>query len=149
MPTPDDFPPPPWTQIVEFPTPAFPPTSVPRPRVKPIFPDDVEEARTLLLLLQVGIAAGDSGLIAERVLYPIEVPVNGQPTTISSASALEDSYDAIFHLRFRDSILAATDADVKLMLDGVQVADGALWFNQFCMDSTCAESQFLITQINN
>ena len=48
-----------------------------------------------------------------------------------------------------NSILEADDDDVKLMLDGVKVADGALWFNQFCTNSTCTEAQFLITQINN
>ena len=116
---------------------------------KPIYPVDMAEARTLLLLLQVAFAAGDSGLVAEHVLYPIAVRVNGQPATIASPSALEASYDAIFHLKFRESILEAQDDDVKLMLDGVQVADGALWFNQFCTNSTCSESQFLITQINN
>jgi hypothetical protein len=149
MPTPGDFPPPPWTQIIEFPTLAFPPTAVPRPMFKPIQPEDMDEARTLLLLLQVGIAAGDSGLIAERVLYPIEVPVNGQPTTIASASELVASYDIIFHPKFRDSILRAEADDVRLTPYGVEAADGALWFNQFCTDSTCTESQFLITAINN
>jgi hypothetical protein len=116
---------------------------------KPIYADDMDEARTLLLLLQVAFAAGDSGLVAERVLYPIVVPVNGQPTTIASASELLASYDTIFHPRFRESILKAEDDAVKLTLYGVEVADGALWFNQFCTDSTCSESQFLITQINN
>lgn len=135
--------------MVEFPTPAAPPTSVPRPMAKPIYPSDMQEARTLLLLLQVAFTAGDSGLIAERVLYPVEVRVNGQPATIASASALEASYDAIFHVNFRESILAAEDDDVKLTLNGVEVGDGALWFNQFCMDAACTESQFLITQINN
>ena len=149
MPTPADFPSPPWTQIVEFPTPAFLPTSVPRPMFKPIQPDDMDEARTLLLLLQVGIAAGDSGLVAERVLYPIEARVNGQPATIASASELEATYDAVFHSKFREIILDTEEDEVKLMLDGVRVANGALWFNQFCTDSACTESQFLITAINN
>jgi hypothetical protein len=116
---------------------------------KPIQPDDMDDARTLLLLLQVGIAAGDSGLLAERVLYPIQVRLQGQPATIASASELEANYDVIFDSKFRETILSAEDDDVKLMLDGVQAAGGALWFNQFCTDAACSESQFLITQINN
>ena len=116
---------------------------------KPIQPDDMDDPRTLMLLLQVGIAAGDSGLVAERVLYPIEVRLNGQPATIASASELEANYEAIFDSKVREIILSAGDGDVTLMLDGVQAAGGALWFNQFCTESTCSESQFLITQINN
>ena len=116
---------------------------------KAIYPDDMEEARTLLLLLQVAFTAGDSGLVAEHVLYPIEVPVNGHPTTIASAAELLASYDLIFHPRFRESILRAEVDGVRLTPYGVEVADGALYFDQFCTDSACTESQFLITIINN
>ncbi|HEY5983506.1 MAG TPA: hypothetical protein VIU38_08530 [Anaerolineales bacterium] len=149
LPTPDDFPPPPWTPIVEFPTPAAPPTATLAPRLRPILPSDMGEARTLFLLTQVAITAGDSGLVAERVLYPITVDLDGRPTTISSASSFEEAYPTIFHGRLQDAILRASEDDLVLMPDGIRAADGALWFNLYCVDPACTESRFLITRINN
>jgi hypothetical protein len=148
-PTPDDFPPPPMTPIVEFPTPAFPPTAVPRPRLKPVSDSDMADARTFFLVTKVAITAGDSSLVAERVLYPIRVNVNGQPMTIASAAAFERYYDGIFDRKLQDVMLEASEEDVVLTLDGLKAADGAIWFNLFCLDAACAEPQFLITQINH
>lgn len=107
------------------------------------------EARTLFLLTQVAITAGDSGLVAERVLYPITVDLDGRPTTISSASSFEEAYPTIFHGRLQDAILRASEDDLVLMPDGIRAADGALWFNLYCVDPACTESRFLITRINN
>lgn len=39
--------------------------------------------------------------------------------------------------------------DLVLLPDGVQAANGAIWFNLFCVDAACTEAHFLITQINN
>ncbi len=149
LPTPDDFPPPPWTPIVEFPTPASPPTATLAPRLRPILASDMADARTLFLLTQVAITAGDSALIAERVLYPITVYIDGRPTTISSASSFEDAYPTIFQGRLQDAILSASENELVLMPDGIHAADGTLWFNLYCLDPTCIESRFLITRINN
>jgi hypothetical protein len=107
------------------------------------------DARTLFLQTQVAIAAGDSGLIAERVLYPITVNLDGRPTTIGSAGSLEDAYPTIFQGRLQDAILRASEDELVLMPDGVRAADGALWFNLYCLDPACADTQFLITQIND
>ena len=147
-PTPNDFPPPPLTPIVEFPTgPAS--TATPRPIAKPIFTDDMADARTFFLILKVAVTAGDSTSIAERVLYPIQVRVHGQPTTISSPAEFERSYDSIFSRAVQEAIGSADENDLVLTLDGIQAADGLLWFGQFCADPPCLKGEFLITQIDN
>jgi hypothetical protein len=136
------------TPIVEFPT--MPPVSpTPPPLPKPIFPGDLSEARTVLLILKVSVSAGDSGAVAERVKYPIQVRVNGQPTTIASAAEFERNYDGIFTPQLLDAISGADENDVELQLDGVKAAGGVLWLQQFCVDAACSKGQFLITRINN
>jgi hypothetical protein len=144
----DDFPEPRVTPIVEFPTmPA--PSHTPRPVLKAVFADDLNDASTFFLILKVGVAAGNSGLIAEHVLYPIEVNVNGQPTTLASPAEFERAYEGIFASGLGAAIAGADEADLELTLDGIKAAGGTLWFNQFCADALCSQGEFLITRINN
>ena len=137
------------TVIVEFPTPAFPPTAVPTPRSKPIFESDMQEARTFYLVLKVAVAAGDSGLLAERTQYPLPVIVKGVSTTINSPADLEKAYDRILDSAARDAIYSFDEQDLVLMPGGIRAADGLLWFNLFCLDAACSQSEFRITAINN
>jgi hypothetical protein len=148
LPTPDDFPEPPMTPIVDFPTPR-PATSTPRPMTKPIFADDMADASTFFLILQVSMSAGDSTSIAERVLYPIQARVNGQPTTIASAADFERNYDGIFDSRLQEAIASADENALELQFDGIKAAGGVLWFDQFCADPACTQGKFLITRIDN
>lgn len=147
-PTPDDFPEPPLTPIVEFPTPR-PSTATPRPMTKPIFADDMADASTFFLILQVSMTAGDSTSIAERVLYPIQARVNGEPMIIASAAEFERVYDAVFDSKMQEAIANPGENALELQLDGIKAAGGALWFNQFCADPACTQGKFLITRIDN
>ena len=112
LPTPDDFPPPPWTPIVEFPTPAAPPTATLAPRLQPILPSDMAEARTLFLLTQVAITAGDSGLIAERVLYPITVDLDASVPEVSQPG----TYQGTVKVRSNDPAHASIDVLVDMVV---------------------------------
>lgn len=147
---PHDVPPPaPLTPIVEFPTFVLPATPAPRPRIQPIFTNDLEDARTFFLILKIAMTAGDSATVAGNVLYPIEVNVNGVVTTVASAAEFEQSYAAIFDPDLQAAIMAADEQDLRLMPGGVSAADGALWFNLLCLDAACSETGFRITAINN
>jgi hypothetical protein len=148
-PTPDDFPQPPWTPVVEFATFALPPTALPRPRIKPIFATDMDDARTFFLLVKIAMAAGDSSMVAERILYPIQVTLNGKPATIGSAAEFDRDFQTIFDPDAVDAVFAANESDLVLLPGGVKAADGVLWFNLFCADPACTKAEFLITQINN
>ncbi|MFH1186268.1 MAG: hypothetical protein V1755_14715 [Chloroflexota bacterium] len=149
LPTPDDFPQPPWTPAGGVPTFALPPTSAPRPMSKPIYPDDMVEARTFFLLVKIGMAAGDSAMVAERTLYPFEVTPNGQPATIGSAAEFERHFQAIVDANTVDAVYATDESDLVLLPAGAKAANGILWLNLFCVDPACAEARLLITQINS
>jgi hypothetical protein len=86
----------------------------------------MSDARTLFLILQVGMSAGDSASIAERVLYPIQVRVNGQPTMISSAAEFERNYAGIVNKELQEAMAGADENDLELQLDGIMAAGGAL-----------------------
>ena len=147
IPTPDDFPPPPpMTVIVEFPQ--VTPTTTIEPRMRPVLSEDLQDAETFFLILKTSIAAGDDTGVAERVKYPIWVQVNGQKTMLKDKNEFLEQYDRIFDSDFAAALSDIDESDLTLLPNGVQVGNGELWFNYYCVDLTCSDSQFLITQIN-
>jgi hypothetical protein len=56
LPTPDDFPPPPMTVIVEIPQVTA--TTTLEPRMRPILPDDLQDAETFFLILKTSMDGG-------------------------------------------------------------------------------------------
>ena len=146
IPTPNDFPPPPMTVIVEdFPTPFVMPTI--EPRLAVITPEKMPDAYTFQLILVTRIAAGDSTGIAETVKYPITVNVDG-PVVISTADEFENYYDRIFTDDIISVLNETNEDDLILLPEGVRVGKGEVWFNLYCVDLACSDTQFLITQIN-
>ena len=146
IPTPNDFPPPPMTVIVEdFPTPFVMPTI--EPRLAVITPEKMPDAYTFQLILVTRIAAGDSTGIAETVKYPITVNVDG-PVVISTVDEFENYYDRIFTDDVITALNETNEEDLVLLPGGVRVGQGEIWFNLFCVDAVCSDTQFLITQIN-
>jgi hypothetical protein len=146
IPTPNEFPPPPMTVIVEnFPTPFVIATI--EPRLAVITPDKMQDAYTFQLILVTRIAAGDSTGIAETVKYPITVDVDG-PVVISTADEFENYYDRIFTDKVITALNETNEEDLILLPEGVRVGQGEVWLNLFCMDAACNDTQFFITQIN-
>lgn len=147
IPTPDDFPPPPpMTPIVELPQVTA--TSTLEPRLRPILPSDMQEAETFFLILKTGMMAGDGVGFAASVKYPIRVKVDGQVVAFNNQDEFLDSYEKIFDQDFANAIFEMDESDLTLLPDGVRAGMGELWFNYFCVDLTCSDAQFLITQIN-
>ena len=146
VPTPDDFPPPPMTVIVELPI--VTPTTTLEPRLMPITPEGMQDAQTFQLLLFTYTAAGDSEGIAEMVKYPIRVNLDGE-AMISTPEEFSREFSRIFNKTVMDALSNTDPANLTLLPEGVRVGRGELWFNLFCVDVTCSDSQFLITQINN
>ncbi len=146
VPTPHDFPPPPMTVIVEdFPTPFV--TATIEPHLAMITSEKMQDAYEFQLILVTRVAAGDSIGVAEMVKYPITVDVDGQ-VVISTADEFEKYYDRIF----TDDVIAAlnetNEEDLLLLPEGVRVGQGEVWFNLYCVDLTCNDTQFFITQVN-
>lgn len=150
IPTPDDFPEPPMTftvmtVIVEnFPTPI--PTAVPRPAV--ITQEKMLDAQNFQLILLTKASAGDSIGIAEMVKYPITVNIDGA-TVISTLDEFDMYYDQIFNERVFAALADTSETNLTLLPEGIRVGHGEVWFNLFCVDAACGETQFFITQINN
>ena len=147
IPTPNDFPPPPpMTPIVEFPQVTA--TATIEPNMRPILPNDMQDAETFFLILKTSMAAGDDAGIAERVKYPIRVRMNGQETVLKDQNEFLNQYEKIFDQGFVTALSDIDESNLILLTNGIQVGNGELWFNYFCVDLACSESQFLITQIN-
>jgi len=84
IPTPNDFPPPPpITPIVEFPQVTA--TTTLEPRLRPILPEDMQNAETFFLILKTSIAAGDAVGVARMMKYPLRVHMNGQDVTTQAS----------------------------------------------------------------
>jgi hypothetical protein len=153
-PTPNDFPPPPTmevmpppvTMIVEIPNVTLVPALELRSQM--ITQEKMSDARTFFLILYTHAASGDRYGIAERVKYPLTVNING-PLLISSVDEFTANYDQIFNNRVMDMLKNTSEDDLILLPEGVRAGQGELWFNLFCVDEACSDTQFLITQINN
>ena len=147
IPTPDDFPEPPMTVIVEdFPTLVITPTV--ETRIAVITSDKMAEAQTFQLILLTMVAAGDSLGIAEMVKYPLSVNLD-DTSLILNADEFEENYDRLFTEQVIEVISDTSESNLTLLPEGVRVGRGEIWFNLFCMDAACSETQFFITQINN
>jgi hypothetical protein len=145
--TPDDFPPPPpMTPIVEWPQVTA--TVTLEPRMHAILPSDLDDAETFFLIIKTSMAAGDDVGIAERVKYPVHVKVNGQEIVLNNQRQFLDQYDNIFDQGFVQVLAEIDESELTLLPNGMQVGHGALWFNSFCVDLSCSDAEFQITQIN-
>ena len=143
FPTPNDFPPAPSTVIVEFPNATAVPTF--ELRLQPITEEKMSDARAFILILYTRTVSGDNYGIAESVKYPITV---GQ-TVITTADEFVAHYDEIFNDKVMDALKNTKVDDYLIYLpEGIRVGYGEIWFNLFCVDATCSDTQFLITQIN-
>lgn len=143
--TPNDFPPPPFTVIVEdFPTVFVTATIEPRPAV--ITQDDMGDANTFSLILLTRVVSGDSLGVAEMVKYPISVNLD-VPIVITSVEEFEQNYDDIFDDALI-SVIAEIKDDLTLLPDGIRMGQGQIWFNMYCVDLSCSDTEFFITQIN-
>lgn len=147
LPTPDDFPPPPpMTPIVEFPQ--VTPTITLEPNQRLILPGDMQDAETFFLILKTSMAAGDDIGVAERIKYPLRVRLNGQEITFKDKNEFMEQYERIFDQEFVTRLSDIDDSNLTLLPNGIQIGNGELWFNYYCVDLACSDSQFLITQIN-
>ena len=109
----------------------------------------MENARTFFLVTKIAVATGDDQLVAERILYPIHVKIHGQTVMIHSPAEFLKSYGQLFNAATVAALSPTDEQDLVVLPEGVRVGSGILWFNVFCSDAACAQTEFLITQINN
>lgn len=149
IPTPNDFPSPPptvLTTIIEFPPMTVAPTPEMHPR--PVMQSDMDDARTFLMIVKTQIAAGDTYGFTENIHYPLNVVSEGKMRAFTSRDELAENIDSILTDKIRKAINEANEEDLMLLPEGVRVGHGELWFNLFCVDAACSDTQFFVTQIN-
>jgi hypothetical protein len=134
------------TPIVEWPQ--LTATATLEPRMRPILSNDMQDAETVFLIVKTSLAAGDDLRIAESVKYPLRVKMGGQEILLKDQREFLDQYEKIFDQGFTNVLFDMDEANLTLLPNGVQVGNGELWFNYFCVDLSCSDAQFLITQIN-
>jgi hypothetical protein len=134
------------TPIVEWPQ--LTATATLEPRMRPILSNDMQDAETFFLIVKTSLAAGDDLRIAESVKYPLRVKMGGQEILLKDQREFLDQYEKIFDQGFTNVLFDMDEANLTLLPNGVQVGNGELWFNYFCVDLSCSDAQFLITQIN-
>ena len=101
------------------------------------------------MIVKTSLAAGDDLKIAESIKYPVRVKIGGQEGILKDQREFLDQYEKIFDQGFITALFEMDEASLTLLPNGVQVGNGELWFNYFCVDLSCSDAQFLITQINN
>lgn len=137
--------------------PSFPanqyPTPLPTPtlatQTMPIDNAKKEEAFNFFYELKNKMALGEYEHLAEEIRYPITVNVDGQPKTFIFASEFEANFEKIFSKAAIQEFISTDESALTFSDNGVKVANGIIWFNLICMDPSCENAEFLITEINN
>lgn len=133
--------------INQYPTPF--PTPTLATQTMPIDDAEKEEAFNFFYELKNKMALGEYEHLVEEIRYPITVKVDGQPKTFIFAAEFEANFEKIFSKDAIQKFISIDESALTFTPQGVKVADGMIWFDLICMDPTCQNSEFLITEINN
>jgi hypothetical protein len=128
-----------------------PPLSTPTLAVitRPIANDEKEDALNFFYEMKNKLALGEYEHFAEEIRYPITVNVSGQPKTFIYAAEFEANFEEIFSKETLNKLISTDESELTFTPAGVKVADGIFWFNHICMDPSCKNAEFMITEVNN
>jgi hypothetical protein len=116
--------------------------------MQPVLPADMPDARAFFLIVKTRLMAGDDQGIAASVKYPFFTMIDGQRIKFNNSSEFLGSYEKIFDERMVTALANIDEESLVLLSNGVRAGTGEIWFNLFCADLACSDTQFLITQIN-
>ena len=129
------------------------PTPLPTPTLavttKHIDEAEKEEALNFFYELKNKMALGEYEHFAEEIRYPITVKVDGQPKTFVYAAEFEANFEQMFPEALIQRFISTDESELAFTEQGVKVADGIVWFDLICLDPSCENAEFLITEINN
>lgn len=131
----------------QFPTPL--PTPTLAVLTREIDEEEKEEAYNFLYEMKNNLALGEYEHFAEEIRYPITVNVDGEPKTFVYVAEFESYFEQIFSEDTIKFLIAIDESDLTFTPNGVQVADGIIWFDLICQDPQCEEAEFMVTEINN
>lgn len=138
----------PLTEVVDV-YPTMLPTPTLAVNTKPIGDEEKEEAFNFFYELKNLVALGKYEHFAEEIRYPVTVKVDGEAKTFIFVAEFEANFEKIFSEDIIRQFISTDESALTFTSNGVKVADGIIWFDLICMDPTCEEAEFLITQINN
>jgi hypothetical protein len=137
----------PATPVTIYPTPL--PTPTLAVHTKPIGETDLDAAYDFFYHLKIHMASGEFEHLAEEIRYPITVNVDGEKKTFVHVAEFDANFEKIFSDEKIQKFISTDESELTFTVEGVKVADGMIWFDWICMDPTCEEAGFLITEINN
>ena len=128
------------------------PTLLPTPtlavKTKPIVEAEKEAALNFFYHVKVHMLSREFEHLAEEVRYPIIVNIGEQPKTFIYAADLGANFRRVFTDEKVQELITTDESALTFTPSGVKVADGIIWFDLICTDSTCDQATFLITDIN-
>lgn len=92
--------------------------------------DNAAQFETVFTRLQGLVAAGDKEAVADYILYPLNVYVQGVPTTYLSREELLKNYDTVFTAKVKDAFAKQKVNETFVNYKGVMVGNGEIWFTQ-------------------
>jgi len=129
------------------------PTLMPTPTLailtRQIDEGEKEEAFNFFYEMKNHMAAGEYEHFAEAIRYPITVKVDGQPKSFVYAAEFEHFFEKIFTKEMIKTFISTDESELTFTPQGVKVADGVVWFDLICLDPSCMNTEFMITEIKN
>jgi hypothetical protein len=116
---------------------------------RPIDGDEKEAALNFFYEMKNKLALGEYEHFAEEIRYPITVNVSGTPATFIYVAEFEANFEKIFSKEAVNKLISTDESELTFTPSGVKVADGIFWFDLICMDPSCENAEFMITEINN
>ncbi len=93
--------------------------------------------RDVVERLQAAVASDDAAAVAALVRYPIQVQIDGTPTTLDNEQAFIGRYGDFMTPAIRNAIVGTRYADLFVNQDGVMLGDGQAWISGTCQDDAC------------
>ncbi|MFL0247132.1 hypothetical protein [Candidatus Clostridium stratigraminis] len=97
--------------------------------------------------IQSYVANDNKEKLAEQILYPITVKINGKATKIQNKDDVVNKYDEILYTNYKNVIINTSTKYLFTNYQGVMLGNGEMWINE--VTPTGNNSKLMITAINN
>lgn len=90
--------------------------------------DDAAAFEKVFKTVQSLVEKGDKQQVAQYILYPVNVYINGQKTKISNEAEFVKYYDQIFNEKVKQALITQDVKETFVNYKGVMVGNGEIWF---------------------
>jgi hypothetical protein len=110
---------------------------------------DHTQYEPVIRAFQQAVVDHDAEGVADLVNYPIKVSIDGSRTSIRSAAAFVENYDAIITPDMADAIAAQNYGSLFVRDQGVMFGSGEVWISGICLDSGCQTVDVKVSTIQH